>query len=318
MYGATIIVLRSLVKEGATNKIYGEAGGCLMSMKSFDFTFILRLMHKIMGISDMLCQTLQQKSLDILNAMNLVSMTKELLRTLQEKGFDHLLGHVKSICLKFAIDIPDMSTRYKEATGRYCQQNDDITVQHHYCIDIFKATVDYILDELRIGFNEESMGLLMLSSALDPRDNFNAFDPGRILLLAEKFYPVDFSGQDIYLSKCQLDHYRLDVVCHKKFQNMLTISELCRGLVETNKAGSYNLIDRLIRLILTLPVSTATTERAFSAMKFIKSDLRNKMENEYLNDSLVVFIEREIAETIDTNSIIDTFASSKDRKVLFS
>ncbi|XP_038681328.1 zinc finger MYM-type protein 1-like [Tripterygium wilfordii] len=32
MYGATIIVLRSLVKEGATNKICGEVGGCLMSM----------------------------------------------------------------------------------------------------------------------------------------------------------------------------------------------------------------------------------------------------------------------------------------------
>ncbi|XP_038697983.1 zinc finger MYM-type protein 1-like [Tripterygium wilfordii] len=207
MYGATIIVLRSLVKEGATNKICGEAGGCLMSMKSFDFIFILHLMHKIMGISDMLCRTLQQKSLDILNAMNLVSTTKELLRTLREEGFDHLLGHVKSICLKFDIDIPDMSTRYKEATGCYCQQNDDITVQHHYCIDIFKATVDYILDELRIRFNEESMELLMLSSALDPRDNFKGFDHDRILLLAEKFYPADFSGQDIYLLKCQLDHY---------------------------------------------------------------------------------------------------------------
>ena len=67
------------------------------------------------------------------------------------------------------------------------------------------------------------------------------------------------------------------------------------------------MIDRLIRLILTIPVSTATSERAFSAMKHVKSTLRNKMEYEYLTDSLVVYIEREITEAIDTDSVIAAF-----------
>jgi hypothetical protein len=34
------------------------------------------------------------------------------------------------------------------------------------------------------------------------------------------------------------------------------------------------MVDKLLRLLLTLPVSTATTERAFSAMKFVKTRLR--------------------------------------------
>ena len=80
---------------------------------------------------------------------------------------------------------------------------------------------------------------------------------------------------------------------------------------------TYNLIDRLIRLILTLLVSTATSERPFSAMKHVKSTLRNKMEDEYLTDSLVVYIEREITEAINTDSIIDAFCSMKDRRVQF-
>ena len=33
----------------------------------------------------------------------------------------------------------------------------------------------------------------------------------------------------------------------------------------------YNVIDRLIRLILTFSVSTATTERTFSAMNIVKT-----------------------------------------------
>ncbi|KDO49809.1 hypothetical protein CISIN_1g040992mg [Citrus sinensis] len=43
----------------------------------------------------------------------------------------------------------------------------------------------------------------------------------------------------------------------------------------------YLLIDRLICLVLTLSVYTATTERAFSAIKLIKTSLRSKMENEF-------------------------------------
>jgi hypothetical protein len=58
-------------------------------------------------------------------------------------------------------------------------------------------------------------------------------------------------------------------------------------------------------LLLTLPVSTATTERVFSTMNIIKTRLRNKIEDEFLTDSLKLFIEKEIATTLSTNSIID-------------
>jgi hypothetical protein len=82
-------------------------------------------------------------------------------------------------------------------------------------------------------------------------------------------------------------------------------------LVETGKSKTYYLIDRLIRLVWTLPVSTATTERAFSAMKIVKTRLRNKMEDEFLANSLVVYIEREIAESFNLDSILDDFVSLK-------
>jgi hypothetical protein len=68
---------------------------------------------------------------------------------------------------------------------------------------------------------------------------------------------------------------------------------------------------------LTLPVSTATTERAFSAMKIIKTRLRNKIEDDFLANSLVIYIEMEIAEIFDLDSILDDFVLLKDRKVQF-
>jgi hypothetical protein len=58
------------------------------------------------------------------------------------------------------------------------------------------------------------------------------------------------------------------------------------------------LIDRLIRLILTFPVSTATTERVFSAMKHVKIVLCNKIKDKFLADSMMIYIEREFIEDI--------------------
>ncbi|KAL5818784.1 hypothetical protein ACOSQ4_022626 [Xanthoceras sorbifolium] len=91
------------------------------------------------------------------------------------------------------------------------------------------------------------------------------------------------------------------------FRKCLTISELCRALTEPRSSHQFPLIDRLIRLILTLPVSTATTERAFSATKLVKTGLRIKIDDKFLANYLVVYIEKEIAEKFSSESIIDDF-----------
>ena len=63
--------------------------------------------------------------------------------------------------------------------------------------------------------------------------------------------------------------------------------------------------------MLTLLVSGATTEQTFSAMKHIKTILRNKMEDEYLTDSLIVYIKKELSMDIDSDSIITDFEKLK-------
>ena len=74
-------------------------------------------------------------------------------------------------------------------------------------------------------------------------------------------------------------------------------------------------LGRLIRLVLTLSVSTATTERAFSAMKVVKTRLRNKMEDGFLRDCLITYIEKEIAMEFTTDTLIDDFYAIKNRRV---
>ena len=53
-------------------------------------------------------------------------------------------------------------------------------------------------------------------------------------------------------------------------------------------------------------------------MNVIKTYLRKKMEDEFLLDAMMLFIERDIAVTISMDSIIDDFENLKRWRVPFS
>jgi len=129
------------------------------------------------------------------------------------------------------------------------------------------------------------------------------------------FYHSEFSIQERTQLKYEVQHYEFEVLKDVNFQNLSTIGELRQKLVETGRSVSFPLIDRVLRLVLTLPVSTATTERAFSAMKLIKTRLRNKMEDDFLKDYLIVYIEDEVAAKFTSDMIIDNFDFMKPRRV---
>lgn len=44
---------------------------------------------------------------------------------------------------------------------------------------------------------------------------------------------------------------------------------------------------KLVTLALVLPVATTTVERAFSSMTYVKNRLRNRIGDQWLNDSLI-------------------------------
>ncbi|CAL9011724.1 unnamed protein product, partial [Prunus brigantina] len=43
-------------------------------------------------------------------------------------------------------EITNMNALYKIGTHRSCQQRDDITIKHHYQVDLFNDTIDYQLE----------------------------------------------------------------------------------------------------------------------------------------------------------------------------
>lgn len=86
MFNATCSILKDIVADGTSYVQRGDSSGIYNIITSFDFVFTLHLVREMMEITNYLCQALQCKSQDILNAMHLVSSTKALIQKLREDG----------------------------------------------------------------------------------------------------------------------------------------------------------------------------------------------------------------------------------------
>ncbi|KAK1560300.1 hypothetical protein Q3G72_024869 [Acer saccharum] len=140
---------------------------------------------------------------------------------------------------------------------------------------------DMQLQELNSHFPETNTELLLCVACLSPMDQFYAFDKHKLIRLAH-FYLRDYSHIKLLALEDQLENYIADM----------------RSSIE----------------FLELNVATATVERVFSAMNIVKTDLRNRMGDEWLNDSLLAYVEKDIFDIIDKETIMQRFQNMKPRR----
>ena len=69
-----------------------------------------------------------------------------------------------------------------------------------------------------------------------------------------------------------------------------------------------------LRIMLTIPLTSAGAERSFSKLKLIKTYLRSTMSQQRLTELATICIEKELSEQLDYEEIINDFASKKARK----
>ncbi|XP_071708719.1 uncharacterized protein [Rutidosis leptorrhynchoides] len=169
------------------------------------------------------------------------------------------------------------------------------------------------LRELNNRFNEVNTTLLISMASLNPNKSFKAFQVEDLMRMAD-FYPSEFPKHELGFLRGQLMNYINDVRGDKRFSDLKGIGHLAKMMVETNKSIIYPNVYLLLKLALILPVAASTMERAFSAMKLIKNDLRNKLGDQFMNDCLLAYIEKDVLDGISNDAIMDEFYRMKPRR----
>ncbi|KAJ0978475.1 hypothetical protein J5N97_013949 [Dioscorea zingiberensis] len=312
LFSSTIEVLEIIVDDASNSEQRYEATNLLDNMQSYRFVFCLHLMRIILGVSNESSKALQRKDQDIANAIGLVKVCKQRLQEMRENDWDSFIGQVSSFCEKHNIDVPNMDDIYIPR-GRSRRKTYETTNLHHYRVDLYYSIIDMQLQELNGRFDEVNTKLLLCIACLCPDNLFVAFEKQNLLQLAG-CYPKDFSTIELMALDDQLQNYIIDMRSSIEFSDLKGISNLAKKMVEMGKDKVYPLVYRLLTLSLILPVATATVERVFSAMHLVKTRLRNRIGDQWLNDSLVVYIEKDIYDNIDNEVIMRRFQNMKTRR----
>ncbi|XP_016162244.1 zinc finger MYM-type protein 1-like [Arachis ipaensis] len=142
-----VIVLEKSTEEGNFFP-HGDASAAYDAITSFEFVFVLHLMRNILEISHDLCQALQRKNQDILNALTLVSTTKTLIQRMRESSWEAFIKEVILFCEKHEVEVPYMDALYIPRRGQTRKIVDQISVEHHYRVNLFLVVIDTQLQEL--------------------------------------------------------------------------------------------------------------------------------------------------------------------------
>ncbi|XP_039115849.1 uncharacterized protein LOC120251383 [Dioscorea cayenensis subsp. rotundata] len=216
--------------------------------------------------------------------MRLIEEVKAHLQHFRETGWENFLGEVTSFCKENSIDVPNMEDNMP-IRGRSRREGQFITHFHHYRVKIFCEVIALISQEMLNLFPEASTELLLLVSCLDPRDSFSKFNIHKLLRLVE-MYPEDFSVTECIMLEDQLATFIYDVRHDDDFANVGDLGGFVIKIVDTGKS-----------------------------MNIVKTDLRNKMGDEWMNDSMIVYIEKEVFATIDNEGILKCFQKMQTRRV---
>jgi hypothetical protein len=257
---------------------------------------------------------LQKKDQNIVRAVSLIGVTLDKLQGIRENGWDELLKETNDFCIKHKIVVPNMDDTIPPRGRSRGRGSTMVTYYHRFRYEIFNVVHDQIIVEMNNRFAEKSTQLLRCIACLDPKNSFANFDEDKLVELAE-MYAGDFSIYEIsFVLRNQLETFIADVRGDSDFVSCHDLGNLAVKMVQTGRHTVFPLVYRLIELALILPVATASVERAFSAMNIIKTELRNRMNDDWMNYNMVCYIERDVFHSINDDDILYRFQAYKSRR----
>ena len=273
-----------------------------LALQDFGFMVALVVTECVLQYSLALSNLLQRPSIDLVEAASEAETVISSLRKIRQD--DNVWQELYQDITKLAEKQNVLPSKPRTA-GR--QQNRDNvpadTPEEYWRRSVYYPLLDHIANELE-------------TRLVVPKDRFLAqyLIPSKLASLTPErelqvFMP--FAGD---LPDNNFAAYKAEMVRWKcKWQN---VTEKPSTLIDTLKHANpelYPNIHRAVKVLLTMPVTSATAERSFSALKRIKTYLRYTMVEDRLNGLSLMHVHPEIPLNFD--QAINTFAADGNRRI---
>jgi hypothetical protein len=196
-----------------------------------------------------------------------------------------------------------------ETVGERTVVDDKASFRSHVYIPI----MDNMLSEFERRFDRLQCSVMRGVQALNPTSEHFA-DIDYIRPFAER-YGVDLVDleHELHQAKRLIERMKTKTDGDKS-EKPETLVSFVSCLSRYGEA--FHELHRLGKIAIALPVSTASCERSFSALRHIKTWVRNSMSNSKLSNVALLAIERERALALSNETVVDAFAvAHKNRRI---
>lgn len=180
---------------------------------------------------------------------------------------------------------------------------------------VYFAVLDVLLEELNRRFSSHSLELFKALAALVPTSPlFLSIEAVTALIDNYKLNGKQELEVEFMLAKCFLDKRKEEELLKPIEERQLVVSIFDVYCELSHVSESYPCTLNLLKIALTMGVSTASAERSFSSLRRLKTYLRSTMLDSRLSELALIYIERYVSHKLwdSLDKVLDRFA--KDHK----
>jgi len=276
--------------------------GFLFFLKKFLSKFLLNIFSTIFSFTDVLFDILQTKAMDIAYCIKKVKEIIIKLQQVRENDFEKIFNDLNT----------DGGNSCEPPARKRIRTNQAIGDNLNYR-RLFSEILDNILNQIKSRF--ESMGKFEFFSLLNSElyEKYNKVFPDNELKCLDeqygRFFDILRLKNELHVLYSSEDFKNKPIFEIIKFMNL---NKLDLGLKEVYK---------LAKLIATIPSTTASAERSFSALKRIKTYCRSTQGQDRLSSLAILSIEKKILDDLKMNpefydNVTEIFVE-KERRIDF-
>nr|XP_024654946.1 uncharacterized protein LOC101472636 [Maylandia zebra] len=263
--------------------------------------------EELLGITEGLHRYLQGERLDMGKAVEYkMSVADTLSKLRTEAAAEEIFEKAMDICGSYNIQI-HQGARHKQkrlegfVLESRCGATPNLTSSAEFRYEIFFPCLDRMLQELADRFSGAGQKIM---------ESIQACNPSSPTFLSEDALKPIAAHYHVTIKPEEL------VVAKNLMKRKMEKEDIC------DITTAFHLLDEdmfatlkvIFRIALTIPVSSCSCERSFSALRRLHMWLRRTMGQERLNDLAILSIENEYLDNVDPENVIDRFAKLKPRR----
>ena len=286
-------------------------------MHQYDTYLGLKIAPKVFSAAEKVATALQTKNINAQEASKQIQVLKSHLESLRNQDtFNKIYMEAKKSGEKF-IDAPKLPRR-KQIPKRFDTGSGahQWSTPEEYFRSQFYWIVDLVSSEIDRRFDQEALQILKNIEHL-MIDSFSGKDSIEITDKIRDLYKEDINMKRLAAQLGMLPDLLVTYNADRDLpvKTVTTLSTVCEILSSNSSTKHlFSQVHKLLRIYLTIPMSNATAERSFSALRRLKTYLRATMKQTRLNHLMFLHIHKELTDNTDIENVMKKFCSANDRR----